>query len=334
MQYRGRVKGEEANNAYVVAHLYYEQKLIQEEIARRLEVSRPTVARLLARAHRDGIVSIVVREPGRRVADLEAALVEEFRLSAAVVVPGAFDSEHARNVLLSRGAMELFGESTPGVGRVGLGWGRAVLTFVGAVEGGGVPLGSSAELVPLIGGSGQASDVFQINEMVRRAARALGASARLLHAPALVAGGEVREALLAEASVRPVVESWRRLDVAVVGIGGRIDASYQHAFLGDYLGDEALTGAAAGDVCAHYFDIEGRALGGTLEAGLIAVGRKDLRRVPMAIGVAAGPGKVSGILGAVRARLVNALVTDEETAASCLRLSEAAWGHRVEREEG
>jgi hypothetical protein len=65
-------------------------------------------------------------------------------------------------------------------------------------------------------------------------------------------------------------------------------------------------------------------IGGELEAGLIAVGRGDLRRVPMATGVAGGPGKVSGILGAARAGLVNALVTDEETAASCLRLSEAA----------
>lgn len=318
------MKGKESNSAYVVAHLYYEQKLIQEEIARRLSISRPTVARLLARAHEDGIVRIVVREPGRRVADLEAALVDEFRLTAAVVVAGSFDSEHARDVLLSRGALELFKESSAGIERVGLGWGRAVLTFVGAVEGGGVPLGPGAEVMPLIGGSGQTSDVFQINEMVRRAARTLGASARLLHVPALVAGEDVRRALVSEVSVRPVVESWRRLDVAVVGIGGRVDESYQHAFLGDYLRDGALTGAAAGDVCAHYFDIEGRTLGEELDAGLIAIGRQDLRRVPMAIGVAGGPGKVSGILGAVRARLINALVTDEETAASCLRLSEAA----------
>jgi DNA-binding transcriptional regulator LsrR (DeoR family) len=116
----------------------------------------------------------------------------------------------------------------------------------------------------------------------------------------------------------------RRPKVAVVGIGGGIDASCQHAPQGDYLGDEALTGAAAGDVCAHYFDIGGRALGGELEAGLIAIGWEDLGRVLMAIGVAGGPGKVSGILGAVRSGLVNALVTDEETAASRPRLSEAA----------
>jgi DNA-binding transcriptional regulator LsrR (DeoR family) len=61
-----------------------------------------------------------------------------------------------------------------------------------------------------------------------------------------------------------------------------------------------------------------------LETGLIAIGREDVRRVLMAIGLAAGPGKASRILGAVRSGLLNALVTDEETAASRPSLSEAA----------
>jgi len=91
-------------------------------------------------------------------------------------------------------------------------------------------------------------------------------------------------------------ENARQLDVSVVGIGGRIDGAH-------------LLGAALGE---------------GLEAGLIAVGWGDLKRVPMATGVAGGLGKALGILGAIRARLVNALVTDEETAAGCLRLSEAA----------
>lgn len=308
----------------MVAHLYYERKLIQEEIARRLEVSRPTVARLLARAHDDGIVRITVREPGRRAPELEAALVEGFGLRAAVVVTGSLGSEHARNFLLARAAYGLFAENAAGVGRLGLGWGRAVSTFVEAVEEGRTRLGADARVVPLIGGSGQTGDFFQINEIVRRAARALGASAGLLHVPAVVGSEALRRALVSEDSVRPVVESWERLDVAVVGIGGRLDGSYGHAFLGEYLRDGALAGVAVGDVCARYFDADGGALAGDLDAGLVAVGRAALRRVPLAVGVAGGPGKVPGILGAVRAGLVNALVTDEETAAGCLRAAEAA----------
>jgi DNA-binding transcriptional regulator LsrR (DeoR family) len=116
-------------------------------------------------------------------------------------------------------------------------------------------------------------------------------------------------------------ESVRQLDG---GIGDRIDGSRRHAFFGDYLRDEALTGTAVGNVCAHYFDIEGGTLGEDLEADLKAIGREDFGRFPMAKGAAGGRGKVPGMLGAVRARLVNARVTDEKTAASRLGLSGAA----------
>jgi DNA-binding transcriptional regulator LsrR (DeoR family) len=46
------------------AWLYYHHDLTQAEIARQLQVSRPTVANLLARARGRGIVSISLRPDG------------------------------------------------------------------------------------------------------------------------------------------------------------------------------------------------------------------------------------------------------------------------------
>lgn len=63
-------------------------------------------------------------------------------------------------------------------------------------------------------------------------------------------------------------ESARRLDV---GIGGRMDGSYRHACSGDCLQDGALTGTAAGDVCAHHFDGGSGALLRGMRADLIAL---------------------------------------------------------------
>ena len=75
--------------AYAAAHLYYEEELTQEEVARRMEVSRPTVSKLLSVANKEGIVHISVRRPGQRDAGLEASLVESLGLQTAVVLPGA-----------------------------------------------------------------------------------------------------------------------------------------------------------------------------------------------------------------------------------------------------
>ncbi len=316
-------------DAYAAAHLYYEKGLTQEEVGRRIEVSRPTVSKLLALASKEGIVRVSVRRPGERDVGLQAALAEALGLRAAVVLPGAIGGAPVREIMLAHGTLELLKETLPALPEVeflGLGWGRAMLAFVEALEQGGeVFLGGTAEVVPLIGGSGQSQEIFQINEIVRRAANALGASARLLPAPALVRNERLRAALLAESSVRPVVEAWRRLDVAVVGIGRRLDPTY----LADYLRDEplqheSLVRCSVSDVCSHYFAADGTPLGEEHDARLIAASREEFKRIPLTVGVAGGPEKVAGIVGAARAGLVNALVTDEETANGCLQVSEAA----------
>lgn len=46
-----------------VASLYYEQDLTQAEIAKRLNISRPQVSRLLAEGRQEGVVKITIHYP-------------------------------------------------------------------------------------------------------------------------------------------------------------------------------------------------------------------------------------------------------------------------------
>jgi DNA-binding transcriptional regulator LsrR (DeoR family) len=320
-------RNRELGNAYAAAYLYYEKKLTQEEVARRMGVSRPTVSRLLNLATSEDIVRISVHRPGRRDLELQNAFADALGLEASVVLPGAPGSAQALDILLAQGVLELLKErlpTLPRVQRVGLGWGQSVLAFVEAVEQSDMFLSNTAEVVPLVGGSGQGLENFHINEMVRRVARALGARPRMLHAPALVADEKLRASLFAEASVGVIVEAWQELDVAVVGVGGRIDPHYRHAYIDEHLLDETLVSAAVGDVCAHYFDIGGKALGEEYDAKLVAISRDKLVKTPLVVGVAGGPGKIAGIVGAARAGLIKALVTDKETANGCLEVANAA----------
>ena len=316
-------------DAYAAAHLYYEKGLTQEKVAHCIEVSRPTVSKLLAIASKEGIVRTSVRRPGERDVGLQAALADALGLRAALVLPGATGSASVREIMLAQGTLELLRETLPTLPKVeflGLGWGRAMLAFVEALEQRGDNfLGGTAEVVPLIGGSGQSLEIFQINEIVRRAANALGVTARLLPAPALVKNERLRAALLDESSTRPVVEAWRKLDLAIVGIGRRLDPSYLAEYLQDEpLQHEPLLRWSVSDVCSHYFAADGTTLGEEHDARLIAASRDELERIPLTIGVAGGPEKVSGIVGAARARLINALVTDEGTANSCLQIAKVA----------
>ena len=70
----------------LVATLYYKNKLSQQEIAKKLSISRPWVSKLLSRAEDLGIVKIEINSPVTGNSQLEEALKEKYGLSYAGVI--------------------------------------------------------------------------------------------------------------------------------------------------------------------------------------------------------------------------------------------------------
>ena len=71
-----------------VAHLYYEDDLNQDQIARRIGTSRSTVSRMLQEAREAGVVEITVHTPWKTVPELEDALRARFGLRGVRVLLG------------------------------------------------------------------------------------------------------------------------------------------------------------------------------------------------------------------------------------------------------
>ena len=68
----------------------------------------------------------------------------------------------------------------------------------------------------------------------------------------------------------------------------------------------------------HYFDARGRLIEWEGEARMIAASAEQLRAARLCIGVAAGEAKAVPIIGAARAGMISALVTDVRTAEAIL----------------
>ena len=293
---------------HMVAKLYYLSNIPQNEIARQLSLSTATVSRLLKRAREEGIVRIEVRDlvgPDELARDLEQRL----GLKRAVVA----DVPEANAVTALAGAASAcFVEAGLKAGSVvAIGWGRAVRDIVQA----GLPRIPGVITVPANGGMQETAEHFQINEFVRLAAEQMGGAPRFLHAPYLPSAA-LREAFLADPSSRETVTLWDRVEIALVGIG-LPHMSPTPGQLG-VTADERLLTTAAGDVIRHYFDIHGQLVPWAGADRLIALSVAQLRAIPWSIGVAVSSAKAGAIVGAVRARLVNVLVTDVRTAQAVL----------------
>lgn len=291
-----------------MAKLHYESDLSQVMIAKQLGVSTATISRLLQRARAEGIVRIEVR-------DLVAPdtvglrLAERLGLRRVQVIDAPV--ANAGVALASPlGAMVRAEGLGPG-SVLAVGWGRAIRTVMET----GLPQIPGVLVVPATGGLQQQAPHFQINEFVRLAADSLGGVPYFLHAPYLPSA-EARPSFLADPAISESVALWDRIDVAIVGVGLPHALNAPEASVAT-VSEQSLVGAA-GDVIRHYFDPAGNLIAWEGDARLIAVSPAQLRAAKLCIGVATGEAKAVPIIGAARAGLITALVTDLRTTEAIL----------------
>ncbi|MBX3569784.1 MAG: MarR family transcriptional regulator [Rhizobiaceae bacterium] len=293
---------------HTVAKMHYEADLSQIEIARRLGISAATVSRLLRRARAEGIVRIEVLDLATPE-DLRPQLIDRLGLRDAALVA---TSDVGQLASLAGPVGGLLREASLKQDAVlALGWGRAVREIVRA----GLPRLPGITVVPATGGMEEGAAHFQINEFVRLAAEQIGGTPQFIHAPYLPSPA-LRQAFLSDPGVQSRIALWDRIEAAIVGVGlpHAVDPVHANAATA---GEKALA-HAAGDVIRHYFDADGRLLSWDGDERLIAVSPAQLRQIPLVIAAAASPRKARAIIGAVRAGLVNAIVTDVATAQAIL----------------
>jgi DNA-binding transcriptional regulator LsrR (DeoR family) len=297
------------------SRLYYELGETQNAIAELLGVTRPQVSRLLKRARAEGIVEIRIVDSTTVESPAAEILRQRFGLDAVHLAPTIAGPEEMTRRMVGRLAADVLRAVVRPGTTVGIGDGIFVSATADALEEDANPV--ALVVVPLCGGFWTTG---QEREPYRRVGEALGGQVRGLMAPGLVDDAATRRALVAHAGVRAIAELWERLDVALFGIGG---PAWSASLVGDRIERQLESADAVGEVLVAPFDLHGRFVCPALHDRVIAFDARELGRVPVAIGVAAGEGKVRPILGALRAGVVRTLVTDVATAEAVIVLDDA-----------
>ena len=305
-----------------VARLYYVENLTQQHIAERMGVSRSKVSRMLTEARSSGLVEIRIHSPLVLATDLQDALKARLGLRECLVLatPQTGADGHADVIggLSALGARYLQEKVADG-SVVGVNWSSTVYHVVSARylrEKGNVTV---VQLMGSIGGSIAELDGVSITA---RLADAFCAKAHYLHAPMLVADAVVRDGLLRDPHIAKTLEVARSADTMVVSVGAidRSSGQYRTGYLDDadlaYIREQG----AVGDVCGSYFSYEGSPVRLRMNERTIAVSFEDMKGIPNRIGVSGGMHKVRPNIGAVRAGLLNVLITDHDTAREMLRI--------------
>lgn len=299
------------DTVYQAARMYYLEDATQVEIASRLGVSRPTVSRLVAEARKAGLVRIEVVDPFQ---DETVALAERLQ-----VVLGLHAVHLAAVTHTATLGADLAGPLAAAVEGMGLVPGDAVLMSSGRtvydVARAGMPQLAGIQLVPTVGGQADPMPWFQTNEITRTAAERSGAIPAFLFAQALPSPA-MRSSLDEDPAFQHVVGLWGRAKGAILGIGAPTPT--RDALARGIPVEDAVFDQAAGDVCLNFYAADGSAIEFAGSDRMVRTSREILAGIPHAVGVAVGTAKVPSIVAAVRARLVNELVTDAATARALL----------------
>jgi DNA-binding transcriptional regulator LsrR (DeoR family) len=301
------------------SRLYYENGQSQAEIAQALGISRPKVSRLLQGARDEGLVQIQIIDPFSEHVDLEQALSATFGLKHAVVTAGNTAGEElTRKRIGWAAAAYLEGILCDGQ-NIGIGWGR---TLHATVQSMAETERKAISVVPLVGGLSRVAPSFQVNELARLLADVIGGTWQPLYSPAFMESELERVALLNSPDVRMVTTRWSELDIAIVGIGHFGFQTELRMLFADYVDpsvqQQMEDSGAVGDICARFYDIQGRPITGVGWKEQLGIGLEQLRRLDHVVGIAGSPVKADAILGALRGEYIDVLVTDEPTARTVL----------------
>jgi DNA-binding transcriptional regulator LsrR (DeoR family) len=299
-----------------VARLYYEQGMKQPEIARQLCLSQAMVSRLLATAHKEGIVRTTVMTPTGVYSELEEELAARYDLKDTVVADSVANTgEEVLRAIGSAGASYL--EVTLGSNEiVGISsWSETLLRTVASMQ----PRSRSdkSHVVQILGGIGTPTAEVHAIQLTQQLASLLHAQPHFLTAPGVASSPQAAAAYLTEPSVQATMSFFNQLTVALVGIGtlnpSRLLGESGNAFNRTELAHLRRLGAV-GDICLHFFDAEGRDVGGPLNDRVTGMSLDQLRKVPRVIAVAGTLEKVEAVRGALEGKLVTTLITDRLTA--------------------
>jgi DNA-binding transcriptional regulator LsrR (DeoR family) len=303
------------------AHLYFVEDRPQDDVAAILGTTRSNVSRMLKQARDLGIVEIRIVDPARREQEAERALRERFGLADARVLAVTPETDVLAGV--GRLAVRWLEETLRDGMVVALSWGQTLQAVVRAVDG---LSRRDVEVVQLVGGLSALDSALTGQELVRELSERMGARHRYLHAPALFGSAEALTMMLHEPAIADALDTAKAADLAVVGIGaaglGSSRALVDSLGLSPAERAQFEASGAVGDVCARFYDLSGREIGGAVDERVLAVTLDDLRAIPTVTGVAAGAEKAPGILGALRGRIIDVLICDQAAASSVLALDQ------------
>ena len=301
-----------------VSELYYQQELNQSTIGEILNISRPTVSRLLEEAKAEGIVKIIIHNQIQKDPALSNKLRKLLKLKEAIVVSGEYGYEEALQKCSITGA-NLLDSVIENNDVVGINWGLATTSLCSEIKPREL---YNVSIVQMIGCLGTGNPNIDGLELAINIASKLSGTYSNIYAPAFVNDKTVYNYLMNEPQIKATLKKAAHADIILTGIGSLADKNSTLQKYGCITEDDRLEYVSKGGI-AHLL---GRAF--DMEGNEISIPNKYVVSAPLdafknarwSICISASEIKALPIIAALNAGYLNTLVVDESLAKELIRI--------------
>lgn len=302
----------ERNTYTKIAYWYYTLGLTQDEIARRLSLTRQKVNQIISSLVDLGIVTISIDTHERAFSELERSLENRFGLYEAIVVDDYGEEEFAVYRVASAAAQYLDETITRGM-NIGVSWGSTLAEMAKKMT---YHRKSGCCVIPMMGAQNMDQRMEMTDEVTRLMANKLDCSSYMLYAPVLVNHPETKQWLMQERAVSSAYERMKQCDVAFLGVGELTEEATMFT-RGILTRDEVRRLRADGfvaDLCMNPVRADGSWDGCFLRDRLINADMEMLCSIKNVVAVVTGRKKTAAIRAALATGCINTLIIDEKSA--------------------
>lgn len=291
-----------------ISKAFYMEDMSKVEIAKRFQLSRFKVARLLEEARRLGIVHITISDPDEGY--LADTLARRLGLKYVSIAPPTRSEGEYYDRLASAAAQSLESLVRPEMD-IGISWGRTLVRVGLHLK--GLPPVNLIQLTGMLSSDPNQSPL-RVMANINNNNQAEG-TAHALMAPLFASSPLAAERIRQEPQIRELLMQYNHLDIALISVG-----SWEHRItqLSEFLTNDETEeldrlGVIA-DCSGLFLDINGNEIHTALDDRRISISFEQLQAVPNVLAVAGEPEKARAIIAVARAGIATHLITTSEAA--------------------
>jgi len=295
-----------------ICNLKYKEKIQQKDIAQQLKLSTAKVSRMLQKAFELGLIQVYIIDLNNKITELESSLEKKYNLRRVMLVKKHNNSIDEMKKMIGQRIANYLLNTLNDKDCIGMSHSSTVMECINALP---IKISKKVEVVQMHGGSENLT--FKGLDSTKKLSDKFGITPHIIFAPFFTDSSEIKNTILRDSSIKRTFNYFNNINIALVGIGKFHPMGESTLFKSCKLSDkekkELEEAKVVGDIFGHFFNYEGNFCKTSVEDRIITIPVNNISKITYRIGAAAGIEKFDAVYGAIKGRLINILVTDEET---------------------